>query len=318
MSPMHVRTLRIPVAAAVAAVLLTLLGPGCGPSEPSPKAPGAKIKAVATIGMITDIVREVGGDRVEADGLMAPGVDPHLYKPGEGDVRRLSGADVIFYNGLGLEGKMGELFERMAARKPTVAVTEGLDPKQLRSPPEFEGHADPHVWFDVKLWMHAVGRVEQALAKLDPEHAAEYRSRAEAYLRKLEELDAYARSRIASIPKERRVLVTAHDAFGYFGRAYDIEVAGLQGVSTETDFGPADVKRLADLLTARKVKAIFVESSVPKRSIEAVQAATRAGGHEVAVGGELFSDALGDAGTEAGTYVGMVRHNVDTIVKALK
>lgn len=295
---------------------------GCSPKQESngvvADLAGRKIKAVCTIGMVADIVRVVGGERVEVEGLMGPGVDPHLYKASEGDVRKLSGADIIFYNGLNLEGKMADLFVRMSATRPTVAVTQGMDEKQLREPPEFAGHYDPHVWFDVTLWMSAVKQVEQTLAKLDPAHATDYAARGAAYLKELETLDAFVKKRVAEIPKERRVLVTAHDAFGYFGVRYDIEVVALQGISTATEAGVGDVKRLVDLVVERRIKAIFVESSVPKRTIEAVVEAARSRGQEVKVGGELFSDALGNPGTEEGTYLGMIRHNLNTIVEALK
>lgn len=303
-------------------LLAVMLLAGCSPESHStsggPEVAGRKIKVVCTIGMIADIVRVVGGDRVDVEGLMGPGVDPHLYKASEGDVRRLAGADIIFYNGLNLEGKMGDLFVRMSATRPTVPVTEGVAEKQLRAPPEFAGHHDPHVWFDVTLWMSAVQRVEQALSKLDPAHAADYAGRSAAYLKELAALDAFVKARVAEIPKERRVLVTAHDAFGYFGARYDIEVVALQGISTATEAGVGDVKRLVDLVVERRIKAIFVESSVPRRTIEAVVEAARSRGHDVTVGGSLFSDALGDGGTREGTYVGMIRHNVNTIVEALK
>jgi manganese/zinc/iron transport system substrate-binding protein len=303
---------------AVCAVLLA----GCKPESRSPQslAPDSarKLKAVCTIGMVADIVRVVGGDRVEVEGLMGPGVDPHLYKASEGDVRKLGSADIIFYNGLNLEGKMADLFVRMSATRPTVPVTEGVDAKLLREPPEFAGHYDPHVWFDVTLWMGAVKRVEQALAKLDPAHAADYAARSTAYQKELVALDAFVKARIAEIPKSQRVLVTAHDAFGYFGARYDIEVVALQGISTASEAGVGDVKRLVDLVVERRVKAIFVESSVPQRAIEAVIEAAKARGHSVKLGGSLFSDALGDPNSAAGTYLGMIRHNVDLIVEALK
>ncbi|MBI5683830.1 MAG: zinc ABC transporter substrate-binding protein [Verrucomicrobia bacterium] len=309
------------VAVTLGVALLLAAGSGCSDSSTaggSRSLAGRKIKVVCTIGMITDIVKTVGGDRVEVEGLMGPGVDPHLYKASEGDVRKLAAADVIFYNGLNLEGKMGDLFVRMNAHRPTVAVTEEIDPKLLREPPEFAGHYDPHAWFDVTLWMNAVQRVEKALAKLDPDHAAGYRQRAAAYLEELKQLDAFVKSRIAEIPKERRVLVTAHDAFGYFGHRYDIEVVGLQGISTVSEAGVGDVKRIVDLVVSRKIKAIFVETSVPQRTIEAVIEAARARGHDVKIGGALFSDAMGDPAAPEGTYAGMIRHNVNTIVEALK
>lgn len=278
-----------------------------------------KVRVVTTVGMITDIVQRVGGDRVDVDGLMGPGVDPHLYKASENDTLRMARADLIVYNGLHLEGKMGDVFEQMRSRTKIVAVTEGLDPKlDIRpAPPGFEGTHDPHVWFDVSLWMKAVGTVRDALAELDPTHVDHYRSNATAFLTELEKLHAYVKEQAAKLPRQQRILITAHDAFYYFGHAYGFEVHGLQGVSTATEAGTADVQQLADFIAKRRVPAIFVESSVSPKTIEAVQAAVRARGHNVRIGGELFSDAMGNPGTPEGTYAGMVKHNIDTIVNAL-
>jgi manganese/zinc/iron transport system substrate-binding protein len=275
------------------------------------------IRVVATIGMITDIVEQIGGERVEVTGLMGPGVDPHLYKASEGDVIRLASADIIFYNGLHLEAKMAEVFEKMGDRIHTVAVTRAVDPAVLLAPPEFEGAYDPHVWFDVTLWMGAVEAVRDALAELDPGSAGLYQANAVAYLSELEALDAYVREQASRVAPEQRVLVTAHDAFNYFGRAYGFDVRGLQGISTASEAGAGDVQDLAEFIASNRIPAIFVESSVPLRTVEAVQAAVRARGFQVAIGGELFSDAMGDWGTPEGTYLGMVRHNIDTIVGAL-
>ncbi|NUQ46804.1 MAG: zinc ABC transporter substrate-binding protein [Phycisphaerae bacterium] len=241
-----------------------------------------------------------------------------LLESSTGDVRLLSEADLILYNGLNLEGKMGDLFVRMARSRPTAAVTERIDEKLLREPPEFAGHFDPHVWFDVEMWSGAVERIRDALIELDPDGRSEYERRTKDYLEELYELNEWISEQIAAIPAESRVLITAHDAFGYFGRAYDIEVRGLQGISTESEPSLKDVNDLVDLLVSRRIKAVFVESSVPRKSIEALIEGCRARGHEVRVGGELFSDAMGRAGTPEGTYVGMVRHNVETIVNALK
>lgn len=279
---------------------------------------GRKIRAVTTIGQIADLVQNVGGDRVEVIGLMGPGVDPHLYKASEGDVTRLNSADIIFYNGLNLEGKMSDLFVRLARTRPAVAVTEDVPVEQLLEPPEFAGHYDPHIWFDVTMWKVAAGTVERALSDIDPTNAPTYRANAERYRQELDELHEWSKSEISTIPRERRVLVTAHDAFGYFGQQYNVEVVGLQGISTESEAGVGDVQALADLIASRGVKAMFVESSVPHRNIEAVQAAVRATGNDVVIGGELFSDAMGEAGTPEGTYIGMFRHNVQTIVSALR
>ncbi len=276
-----------------------------------------QIRVVTTTGMITDIVQIVGGERVQVNGLMGPGVDPHLYKASEGDVILLAEADLIFYNGLHLEAKMAEVFEKMQGRVKTAAVTEGIDPDLLLSPAEFEGAPDPHVWFDVTLWMKAVESVRDTLAEIDPKNAELYQTNAENYLKELAELHDYVKGQAEKVPKAQRALITAHDAFNYFGRAYGFEVRGLQGISTATEAGTGDVQGLARFIAEREIPAIFVESSVPERNIEAVQAAVEARGFKVKVGGELFSDAMGDPDTAEGTYVGMVRHNIDTIVSAL-
>lgn len=277
----------------------------------------ARVKVVATTGMIADAARHVGGEHVDVKGLMGPGVDPHLYRASQGDVRALAEADLILYHGLGLEGRMADILANMARSKPTVAVTEYV-PENLLIPAEgFGGHYDPHIWFDLSLWKMAVERVRDALIEVDPERADAYRAGAAAYLQALDETDAYVRRRVAEIPEASRVLVTAHDAFSYFGRAYGIEVIGLQGISTDTEVGLRDIQILVDLLVSRRIKAVFVESSVPRRSLEAVVQGARSRGHTVAIGGELFSDALGAESTPAGTFLGMVRHNVDTIRAAL-
>lgn len=290
-------------------------------ARPAAQAPAdvsdRQIRVVATTGMVKDLVEQVGGDRVRVIGLMGPGVDPHLYKASERDVTRLAEADIVFYTGLHLEGKMVEVFERMEGRVKTVAVTDSIDRSLLLAPPEFAGAYDPHIWFDVRLWMKAVEPVRDALAEMDPEHAALYEANAQRYLEELADLDAYVRAQAERVPPSQRVLITAHDAFNYFGRAYGFEVRGLQGISTATEAGTADVQALARFIAERQIPAIFVESSVPPRTIEAVQAAVRARGFDVAIGGELFSDSLGNPGTLEGTYVGMVRHNIDTIVGAL-
>jgi manganese/zinc/iron transport system substrate-binding protein len=278
-----------------------------------------KIRVTTTVGMVADMVKNVGADRVEVISLMGPGVDPHLYKASEGDIARLSGADIVFYNGLVLEGKMTEIFQKIRERgKPTIPIGESLDPSLLRTPPEFKGHHDPHVWFDVSLWAKTIDAVVKGLSELDPPGSATYESNAAAYRAQLETLHQECRQNLATIPKEGRVLVTAHDAFGYFGRAYDVEVVGLQGISTSSEYGLRDVQRLVDLIAERKIKAVFVESSVPTRSIEAVVEGCRAKGWNVKIGGQLFSDAMGAGGTPEGTYIGMVRHNVHVIVEALK
>jgi ABC-type metal ion transport system, periplasmic component/surface adhesin len=293
---------------------------GCPAGSPSARS-GAdgKLRVAVTTGMIADIAKNVGGDRVEVTALMGPGTDPHYYKATAGDIRTLTGADLIFYNGLELEGRMTETLEKLReGGRKTVAVAEGIPVEKLRQPREFQGRYDPHVWFDAKLWQYPVRAAAKALAEQDPAGAAAYERNAATYLAELEKLDAYARAEIAKIPEPQRILITAHDAFGYFGRAYGIEVRGLQGTSTTAEAGARDVQDLAKLIAERKIKAIFVESSVPPATIEAVQKAVAARGWNVQIGGQLFSDAMGAEGKPEGTYAGMFRHNVDTIVGALK
>jgi manganese/zinc/iron transport system substrate-binding protein len=291
---------------------------GC-PADKTPQNTAAAdlpIKVVATTGMVADLVENVGGDRVSVTALMGPGVDPHLYKASEGDVRLLTGADMICYTGLHLEAKLGDILEQLEGQV-TVAVTNGIPADELLDW-ENSGTHDPHVWFDVQLWIKALHTIHEALLAIDPAGKADYDANAALYEAELVELDAYVREQAMSLPEERRVLVTAHDAFRYFGRAYGFEVLGLQGISTEAQAGLADVQRLAKLIAERRIPAIFVESSVSQRNIEAVQQAVNARGWKVLVGGSLYSDAMGDRGTEAGTYLGMVRHNINTIVGALK
>ena len=298
-------------------LIAILVGSGCDPKGQPDPATDDKLRVVTTTGMITDIVKNVGGTRVEVTGMMGPGVDPHLYKPTPKDVQRLGSAHIIFYNGLHLESKMADLLSKMSGNTMAVAVTGDVDRNLLLTPPEYEGLHDPHLWFDVKLWMQAVEKVRDALSEFDADNAVLYRSNAEGYLAELTELDEYVKSQVARVPSQQRVLVTAHDAFNYFGKAYGFEVRGLQGISTATEAGIADVQELATFIAERRIPAIFVESSVSTRSLEAVKAAVKSKGFDVQIGGELFSDAMGNEGTPEGTYIGMVRHNVDTIVHAL-
>lgn len=287
-------------------------------SQQRPQNATGKLRITATTGMIADAAKTIGGPHVEVTGLMGPGVDPHLYKATQGDLRRLGDSDLILYNGLHLEGRMADTLVQMAHRVTTVAVGQAIPEEQLREPPEMAGMHDPHIWFDVSLWRLAVERAAQAISEADPAHRDEYRRNADAYIAQLDELHAYCKARISEIPEEARLMVTAHDAFGYFGRAYGIEVRSIQGISTAAEYGLQDLARLVDFLVERRVKAVFIESSVPRQSIDALMEGVRANGHEIKLGGELFSDALGAAGTPEGTYIGMVRHNVDTIVEALK
>lgn len=303
-------------------VILLIAGVLAACGEPGATSSGGnlaqrQITVVATTGMVADLARNVGGQRVNVTALMGAGVDPHLYKASEGDVRRLSEADIIFYNGLHLEAAMGEVLERMQGRVKTIAVTAGLDRAGLLASPQYQNQYDPHVWFDVKYWMKSAEQVREALIELDPASAETYRANATRYLGELEQLHSYVTTQAQRIPEGQRVLITAHDAFNYFGRAYGFEVRGLQGISTAAEAGIADVQDLAQYIADRRIPALFVESSVPRRNIEAVQAAVTARGFDVRIGGELFSDAMGNPGTLEGTYIGMVRHNIDTIVGAL-
>jgi len=297
------------------ALLTLVLAAGCA-EAPGGTAAGDRIPVVATTGMVADLVRNIGGERVTVTALMGPGVDPHLYKASQGDMTRLQEARIIFYNGLHLEGRMGDVLVKMAREKPTVAVAERIPETRLLITQD--GVEDPHIWFDVSLWMAAAEVVRDSLIQLDPEGQSAYERNAEAYLADLAELHDWTREQISAIPARQRVLVTAHDAFGYFGRAYGIEVAGLQGISTATEYGLADLERMVDLVVDREIKAVFIESSVPRSAIEALVEGAAARGHTVAVGGELFSDAMGPEDTPEGTYVGMIRHNVRTIVEALR
>lgn len=289
---------------------------GCS-QKPADKEIGkSAIRVVATIGMIADVAKNVGGERVEVEGLMGPGIDPHLYKASAGDVRVLSQADIILYNGLHLEAKMGDILHHMKNKK--VAAVSGTVPEErLLVSQKYADAPDPHIWFDVSLWMIVAQNICDIFAEYDPEHADYYKSNAEAYIRQMSELDAYVKQRALALQEDRRVLITAHDAFHYFGKAYGFEVYGLQGISTEAEAGAADVRKLADFIAEREIPAIFVESSIPRRNVEALQAAVQSRGFNVEIGGELFSDAMGNAGTPEGTYLGMVRHNIDTIADAL-
>jgi manganese/zinc/iron transport system substrate-binding protein len=309
----------------LAALLLVLAGgalTAAGCSEVRVATPEAlahrQVRVTTTTNFITDLARRIGGDRVRVTGLMGPGVDPHMYKASAGDVKTLTEADLVLYGGLELEGKMADVFERLAEHRATVAVTRDIPRDELLEEPQHPGKFDPHVWFDVSLWERAAGTTAEALEELDPAHAGEYRANARGYVRELRALDAYAKRRLAEIPERSRVVVTSHDAFRYLGRRYGLEVVAIQGTSTATEATTADVERVAGVIADHGVKAVFVESSVPPQTIDAVLAsADRRGGHAT-VGEELYSDAAGAEGTPEGTYVGMVRHNVDAIADGLR
>lgn len=306
-------------------VVLALLLSACSEADPSPaaRAPDsggddARYTIVATTGMVADAVRHVAGDRAEVVGLMGAGVDPHLYKPTRSDVERMMDADVIFYNGLLLEGKMTDSLIRAATSGKRVhAVTELLDERYLLEPEEFEGLYDPHVWMDPAAWSRAVEVIRDKLIEFDPDGESDYIANTMAYTQTLNDLDTYAVRVLGSVPEGQRVLVTAHDAFNYFGRRFGFEVVGIQGISTESEAGVRDIEDLVDLLVGRGIGAVFVESTVSDRNINALIAGARARGHEVTIGGSLFSDAMGDEGTYEGTYIGMIDHNVTTVARSL-
>lgn len=276
-----------------------------------------KLNVVTTTTMITDLVKNIGGDHINVQGLMGSGVDPHLYKASEGDVTKLVNADIIFYNGLHLEGKLVEVFEKMKKKTP-IALGEMLDKSTLIGSDYFASNYDPHVWFNIDYFRSFANKVSEVLSEQDPSNAEHFEANTIAYLKELDALEAELNTVIQTLPVDKRILVTAHDAFNYFGKAYNFEVVGLQGLSTATEAGVQDVQNLSAFIIEKDIKAIFVESSVPKRTIEALQAAVRSKGHEVTIGGTLYSDALGNAGTVEGTYIGMFKYNVNTIVNALK
>ncbi|HAY84459.1 MAG TPA: manganese transporter [Chloroflexi bacterium] len=298
----------------IALVLVSLIG--CA-GQPSSTEDDGRIKVVTTIGQLTDTVSIVGGDLVNVTGLMGPGIDPHLYVATESNVGLLQEAEIIFYNGLFLEAQMNDILEQLAKNKHVVPVGENIPTDKLLDSPIYQDEHDPHIWFDVSIWMQVVEVVRDTLTEYDPENSTTYQENAAAYLLELENLHAYVLDQASKIPEEKRVLITAHDAFNYFGQAYGFEVLGLQGISTAAEAGTGDVQTLAEFIVEHQIPAIFIESSVPVRNIEALQAAVASRGFQVEIGGELFSDAMGNVGTFEGTYIGMVSHNIDTIASAL-
>jgi manganese/zinc/iron transport system substrate-binding protein len=276
-----------------------------------------KLDVVATTGMIADAVRQVGGERVNVEALMGPGVDPHLYRQTRTDIVRMTRADVVVWHGLYLEAQLEEFFAGLAKRKKVVALAERLDKARLLEHEEYKGRFDPHVWMDPKLWRDVVIAAREALSDLDPAGRPAFEAYAARHLGDIDRLAAYSERVLASVPEAARVLVTAHDAFNYFGRAYGFEVLGIQGISTESEAGLKQIEALVTTLVERKVKAVFVESSVADRNVKALIEGAAARGWTVEIGGELYSDAMGESGTYEGTYIGMIDHNVSTIARAL-
>lgn len=283
------------------------------------KTGSAGLHVVTTTSLITEMITVIGGNALVVNGLMGAGVDPHLYKASEGDVNKLYNADVIFYNGLHLEGKIQDVLENMKKQGiEVVPLADTLSSDRLIASSNFASNYDPHIWFSISCWKIAAQYAANKLSSIDPANKQIYQANVMKYIARLDSTERLVLERINELPVERRVLITAHDAFNYFGKAYDFEVLGLQGISTVAEAGVQDVQNLAGMITERKIKAIFVESSVPRRNIEALQEAVRSKGFDVQIGGSLYSDALGTAGTKEGTYPGMFLYNVNTIVRALK
>jgi manganese/zinc/iron transport system substrate-binding protein len=273
---------------------------------------------VATTGMLYDAVINIAGDKVTAEAIMGPGVDPHLYKATQGDLAKFNKADLIVFNGILLEGKMSDILKKLGRQKPTVAAAESVPKEMLKSAIGYQDAYDPHIWFDVRRWKYAVKAISHSLIRLDSANKVFYEANTQNYFSRLDSLDQYVKNRISEIPEDQRILVTAHDAFVYFGDAYGMQVEGLQGISTVADFGLKDIAEIIDLIIENKIKAIFVETSVSEKSINAVVTGCREKGHDVKIGGYLYSDAMGEFGTPEGTYIGMFKKNVETMVNALK
>lgn len=275
------------------------------------------VNAVVTIAMIGDVVENVGGDCVDVTAIMGPGVDPHLYEASAADVRTFQEAEVIFYSGYSLEGQLGDVLARFGEQKPTVAVSpSSIDPGNLITVQDIYG-IDPHLWMDASLWSQIAPSIAETLAEVQPDCADQFTANAEEYQQQLQALHDWVGEAIATIPEEQRSLVTAHDAFAYYGRAYGIEVAGIQGISTESEASVADIRATAELVAETGVPAVFIESTINPRTIQAVVDAAQAQGSDVEIGGELYSDAMGEAGTAGGTYIGMIFENTVNIVRAL-
>jgi manganese/zinc/iron transport system substrate-binding protein len=277
----------------------------------------AQITVVATTGMIADTARAIGGDHVDVRALMGPGVDPHAYRQTRSDIVAMTRADLVLWHGLYLEAQMEDFFEDLGRRRMVVPVAEAMPRNLLLAHEDYDNRFDPHVWMDPDLWRHVAAEIRDALAEVDPENAAFYLASAESFLTELDTVSAYAREALVSVPDDSRVLLTAHDAFNYFGQAYGFEVLGIQGISTESEAGLVRIAELVDLLVARDIRAVFVESSVSDRNIRALIEGAAARGHEVRIGGELFSDAMGEPGSYEGTYIGMIDHNVTIITRSL-
>ncbi len=277
----------------------------------------APLKVVATTGMIADAARQIGGDQVAVKGLMGPGVDPHAYRQTRSDIVAMTRADLILWHGLYLEAQMEDFFHDLGRKRPVVAVAEGVDKSKLRAHDDYADKYDPHVWMSPAVWRDVVVEVQEALTEARPEAADFFAANAQTHLAEIDQLEAYGKQVLADVPENNRVLVTAHDAFGYFGEEYGYEVLGIQGISTQSEAGLNRIGELVDTLVDQQLTAVFVESSVSDRSMRALIEGAAAKGHDVGIGGELYSDAMGEPGTYEGTYIGMLDHNISVIAGAL-
>lgn len=317
MNTSFIRTPLLSFSALMLISLLLLYTSACQQKEAS-KNSNEPLKILATTGMIADLAQNIGGDKIEVTALMGPGVDPHLYKATHGDLQRLRSADLVLYNGLKLEGKMGEVLEKLALQKPVFAIANALPDSLLLDDPRYPGNADPHVWFNLSLWAKCIPPVVQALTELAPQYQPLFEANAKLYADSLAEKHQWIQQQMATIPEQQRVLITAHDAFQYFGQAYGIEVLGLQGISTLSEFGLRDRVDMVDLILKRSIKAIFVESSVSEKNVQSIVESCQQQGHNLSIGGTLYSDAMGAPNTPEGTFLGMIHANVTTLVDALK
>lgn len=299
----------------IIAIALSITIGSCMPSEKEDRE--GPLSIVCTTAIIADGIKNIVNDSAKVDWLMGPGVDPHLYKATQGDLQKLQSADIVIYNGLHLEGKMGEILEKLASVKKVIAVADELDKASLINNTAFQDAYDPHIWFDIKKWSKGLASISRRLGNYAPELAEHFQQSYKEYAKQLDSLDRVTRERIAAIPEQRRVLITAHDAFSYFGQAYNIQVKGLQGISTLSESGLRDRIDLVDFIVEREISAVFIETSVPRKAIDAVVEGCQSKGHDVVIGGSLFSDAMGADGTPEGTYIGMVHANVSTIVEGL-
>ena len=298
-------------------LLITIAG--CSDNQPSLQGDrdikADTINVLATTGMVADLIRKVGGSQVDVTQLMGSGVDPHLYKPNRDDIQSILDSDIVFYSGYHLEGKMTSTLNQLASQKRVIAIAEHINEDQLIQ--DQQGQVDPHLWMDIELWSKLLPPIAEELIKVSPDHATEFRDNALEAVDELQQLHKFGIDAISTIPESKRVLITSHDAFQYFGRAYQIEVAGIQGLSTESEAGLQRINELVDMIASRQISAIFVESSVPAKNIDSLIEGASARSHQVEIGGELYSDAMGDVSSEQGTYIGMMAHNLKTVVQSL-